>query len=1050
MKKCALFLIVLMLITVSGQAQVPFTVSSSIGDKAVDVPVNTTLTLTFSDVPDLTKYENESTHSPLDWVSLWFQGYEGEGSPILSWGLSEDQKTLTLQLSLQTATVYDLRIWNAMSIHGQNLTPLTVLFTTGPALPASTISGTISGRTPGKMSWVLIFHQSQDLFLTDINSYTTYVRGSLIDESDGSFEMNHIPDGVYYLLAFEDLDGNGEISPEEGDRLYIHDTDQDGIPTWLAVQNPGSQTVNGTFLSMIKTGTSVSRTPAATVASEWSDQSQLMLVASVMPCDEKGEAGMWYYLYGDSAKKEVLSLIYMGSQLAYRTNLAMDMGEEELEYFFQSAIHPAWKNSEDLMPAVDADFRSGENYNPDEPIRYRCQLVGFFFGGLVPKTESGFLFPALGELLAESVQPGHLPFPEDQQAYLERAQVSKTLWMFKASQLDSSSDEWMDRDSWIAGALTGNLLSEKAVTASEVFQEFEAERAILEIPEYPVSVFAPGLKDDGTCMNWGIVTWDPVDHVHRVYFCMGTLSINLPLEFFPWTPWLVHQKAQLEEEWLNSDVVTMIADAFYESENGPLPEYGFTRYASLVVENRFFPVDRNQYWIFSYDLTENSQRTPSSQINPIFPGFTFFINSKTGVIRHDPFIASTDKRSDAMDSAQLWSSDAVLYSIESISTIHPDGKALGWSYQFMRAGTPDGFRVLVSGESMMTVPVNLDESAVAENDTLLGEWMESGELLELLETDYEISADEIMKLALITLNESPVWMVVTNPAIEDPAELGTEDIEDMILLLDAKTGTPLDKALLSGSDAVGLRAWQGSPIRINYDLELVAIYADLAEGPVATVWAYLTRSPLTSEQFLCFMAGPVAIPINPPVFKDAVELVATYPAIPPGWIPLSKLADQFEQYLETHPISFEIEHASAILVSGSIMDIQVPEGKTWWFVVLEGAEKDTVIVVDAFSGEMYTTVGDRPGQPQQLVLGQNYPNPFNPETTIPFYLKSGGRTRLILYNLLGQPVRVVFDQILPAGNHECRIQAGSLPTGMYLIELRQGTQSDRRKLMLLK
>lgn len=1050
MKKPTLSLIFLFFATISGWSQVPFTVTSSIENLSVNVPTTTTLTLTFSDVPDVDNNQNEGSHSPIDWVSIWFQGHEGEGTPVLNWALSQDFKTLTIELSLQSDKTYDLRVWNAMSLHGQNLTPLTVLFSTGATLPASSISGTITGLTAGKMSWVMILNQSQELFRTDINSYTGYVRAGLINQENGSYEMSHIPDGVYYFLAFEDLDGDGEISPDKGDRIYIHDTGEDGTPTWLMIRNPDNLTVNAVIPDYVLAGTSLSREPAAGFASQWSEVAHLMLVASITRCNEEGEAGMWYYLYGDSTDRQVLSMIFMGSQLVYRTGLAMDMDDEDLEIFFNSSIHPAWKNSEDIIPAADSAFRNGDNYDPTEPVRYSCQLVGFFFGGLEANPDTDNLFSGTWNRIKSSVEKWNQVPAARNASNAGREPAPKTLWLGVSEQPVTETDEWDERDYWVASALTGTIHKEHEVTGADVFMEFEAERAILGIPEYPVSVFSPGLNDDGTCSDWGIVTWDPVDHVHRVYFCMGTLSIPLPMEYFPWSPWLVHQKTQLEDEWLNSDVVTMIADAFYESENGPLPENGFTRYASLVVENRFFPVDRNQYWIFSYDLNETSQRTPSSQINPIFPGFTFFINSKTGVIRHDPFIASTDKRSDAMDSAQLWSTDAVLYSIESISTIHPDGKALGWSYQFMRAGTPDGFRVLVSGESMMTMPVNLDESAVAENDTLWGEWMESSALLELLETDFGISAGEIMKLALIVLKESPVWMVVTNPEFEDPTELGTEDIEDMILLLDAKSGTLLDKALLSGSDAVGLRAWQGSPIRINYDLELVAIYADLADGPVAPVWAFLTRSPLTEEQFICFNAGPVAIPVNPPMFKDATELVATYPAIPPGWIPLSNLADLFENYMETHPISFEIDHASAILVSGSIMDIQVPEGHTWWYVVLEGEEKDTVIVVNAMSGEIFTSVDDRAANPRHMSLGQNYPNPFNPETTIPFYLSDAGKTRLVLYNLLGQPVRTLLDKTLPAGNHDVRLQAGSLPSGMYLLELRQGSQAERRKLILLK
>ena len=56
--------------------------------------------------------------------------------------------------------------------------------------------------------------------------------------------------------------------------------------------------------------------------------------------------------------------------------------------------------------------------------------------------------------------------------------------------------------------------------------------------------------------------------------------------------------------------------------------------------------------------------------------------------------------------------------------------------------------------------------------------------------------------------------------------------------------------------------------------------------------------------------------------------------------------------------------------------------------------------------------------PTAFALGANYPNPFNPATTIPVSVAAGaGDVDLTIYNVLGQPVRHVWNGPLVAGEH---------------------------------
>jgi hypothetical protein len=88
-------------------------------------------------------------------------------------------------------------------------------------------------------------------------------------------------------------------------------------------------------------------------------------------------------------------------------------------------------------------------------------------------------------------------------------------------------------------------------------------------------------------------------------------------------------------------------------------------------------------------------------------------------------------------------------------------------------------------------------------------------------------------------------------------------------------------------------------------------------------------------------------------------------------------------------------------------------------------------------------------------LFQNYPNPFNPSTTLNFELERPERTRLSVYNTLGQQVTVLLDQPLEAGLHSIQFSGTTsdnkhLPSGLYLYRLQTSAGSEMRKMLLLK
>ena len=88
--------------------------------------------------------------------------------------------------------------------------------------------------------------------------------------------------------------------------------------------------------------------------------------------------------------------------------------------------------------------------------------------------------------------------------------------------------------------------------------------------------------------------------------------------------------------------------------------------------------------------------------------------------------------------------------------------------------------------------------------------------------------------------------------------------------------------------------------------------------------------------------------------------------------------------------------------------------------------------------------------PTTFSLSQNYPNPFNPSTTIKFSIPNGGLVTLAVYNILGEQIKTLINQEMPAGNHSVLFSANSLASGIYFYSLRAGSFVETKKMILLK
>ncbi len=73
--------------------------------------------------------------------------------------------------------------------------------------------------------------------------------------------------------------------------------------------------------------------------------------------------------------------------------------------------------------------------------------------------------------------------------------------------------------------------------------------------------------------------------------------------------------------------------------------------------------------------------------------------------------------------------------------------------------------------------------------------------------------------------------------------------------------------------------------------------------------------------------------------------------------------------------------------------------------------------------------------PATYSLAQCFPNPFNPTTTIKYELPANSHVSLKIYNLLGQVVQTLKDNIEPAGFKQVEWNASSYASGIYFYRL---------------
>jgi mannose/cellobiose epimerase-like protein (N-acyl-D-glucosamine 2-epimerase family) len=97
-----------------------------------------------------------------------------------------------------------------------------------------------------------------------------------------------------------------------------------------------------------------------------------------------------------------------------------------------------------------------------------------------------------------------------------------------------------------------------------------------------------------------------------------------------------------------------------------------------------------------------------------------------------------------------------------------------------------------------------------------------------------------------------------------------------------------------------------------------------------------------------------------------------------------------------------------------------------------------------------TSVADAHTAPNSFELSQNFPNPFNPTTVIRYQLSEVSDVRLVVFDLLGREISTLVNAREPAGRYDVRFDGAGLSSGIYFYRLIAGSQTQTKRMVLIK
>jgi len=234
-------------------------------------------------------------------------------------------------------------------------------------------------------------------------------------------------------------------------------------------------------------------------------------------------------------------------------------------------------------------------------------------------------------------------------------------------------------------------------------------------------------------------------------------------------------------------------------------------------------------------------------------------------------------------------------------------------------------------------------------------------------------------------------------------------------------------------------------INNNYDLSALRIPLKLSSPDITCTFVDFTGSIKHPDMvsYYTINGSDIEISLIPPVVDPLAMISADSGLIATLYFAVDSDAPASTVYLDTIYSDIQFEQFGKTFHRLKRLEVT---GETGFysllpdFIVGEVIISRTTGIEDDFNGAL----------PTSLTLNQNYPNPFNPATTISFALPERSAVRLEIFNLLGQKVETVVDDVFDAGAHELTWDGSGMPSGVYFYRLNAATATMTRKMILMK
>lgn len=1050
MKTAVVMTVLSILHFLSAGAQIFTVKTTSIPDKQTLVSVVSRFEVRFSEPIDITKnadWNNHSGVSPVPFVNIIFKSKTQHEQAVTSYQINDSATVLTLNLQLQPESAYEIRIWGGRSLTALDLDYFTQSFTTSASFPTAKISGIVSGEFSSEDDYLLLLPSEISLFSSELDVLIDAYRMAVIVQN-GSYSFSDVENGSYQVILIGNRAGDPFFDYMAGDEIGVYDPDKNGIPDQVIIKDGISITdIDVALFQTSPSPTETNQSLAAQYAAVWASDAELLMVQSYRPADSLGVSDSWGYTFFSQLSGNMLTALYSGTSLLLAVE---EIAPLSLKREFQG-IYPVWKGSSEIATVLLKEVKTRPYYVPGYPFKMTMVLVPFM-SGFGEKEKN---IPEIPANSWTNQKVNHIARLQNSSESTQNELV-KPVWYCEVESYDTKCKcDGIVLEEFLVSGFTSHILKLKMASAAVSFNELDMDLKWKNSDEEIVAIFSMDLSDTGTS-EWGQITYDKLSFIYKTYFSVGNMVFPIPMTYPIQVPGILVKP--IRGNWLDSPSAVKLADSVVFTENPGLVGRNLT----LMHETQFFPKDTSLYWYATYydyyDRINASRSIEQKMMAKVIELFDYetALNARTGEVRQDSIIHVKTRMDEVISEAKKWSQLAELFNIEAIGLKGQKGST-AWVYDFKRPLLNDYLRIFVSATDLLSVPVNIPIGIKTENETLTIDFIgdDSVSVVQSIynEIDFPVSA-----VGLFACNGEPVWVLrpdfnsysknwKTTPPIREE--------DEFFIYLNGKTGRLIDSLDLFFNEKAGIRAAFGSTLGLLKGKSLKVIRADNIDSTgKARVWRYIWSLD-NGGVLMVLTHGNMEVPVyEENIQSEMVTYISSIPELKPGWKSSEETAAAIMNWMQSNPIQKEIGRVSATLLTGGFPDYSLPTNPEteYWYVEFRESESDwdTIIVLKAMTGEIYTSIDQVESKIMAFSLDQNYPNPFNPETMIRFSLPEQQNVKLTLFSITGQKIGFLLDEVRGPGSHEIRLRADHLASGVYFYRIDAGTFTETRKMVLIK